>query len=251
MKTPFIHVALIGFALLWACDDSGSITQRVVPGVDPSDQPEPTYTMNTEESTGDPDAGPAGPPPICPDTGKEYTGFGGASLTIGRVEQVVGVDRSRVKPYTALQTGASSPDGGTNFGEFRRVMGNNPALLASSATTYDAPPDRWFQEPQGTAVNLYTTYRVGLQSCTTALTATKYTTAPTVATAQAECADWMRKAWSRTPSTDEVDQCVQFAMNETLTELTGSPPAPTNTTPARRWAYTCATVLTAAGFTTY
>jgi len=61
----------------------------------------------------------------------------------------------------------------------------------------------------------------------------------------------MRKAWSRTPTTTEVDKCVNFAVNATRTELTGSPAMATPTAPARRWAYTCASVLTAAGFITY
>src|SRR5688572_20524607 len=52
--------------------------------------------------------------------GASYTGFGGTQLEIGRIENEIGVDRARVKPYTSLQT------------EFPRVLTNTPALLGQS-----------------------------------------------------------------------------------------------------------------------
>jgi hypothetical protein len=50
-----------------------------------------------------------------------------------------------------------------------------------------------------------------------------------------------QKFWSRAPSTGELSACVKTAVEDTTTE----------TNPRRRWAYTCAGVMTSAGFLTY
>jgi hypothetical protein len=47
--------------------------------------------------------------------------------------------------------------------------------------------------------------------------------------------------WNRAPNPDEVGACVDMATNGTASEPD----------PRRRWAYTCASVLTAAGFLSY
>jgi len=140
MKKPFITVALIGLGLLLGCDGAiigGSLN---ITGDNPTDFPP------------DPNLPPPPPPPLCTTTGRVYIGFGGSQLTVGRVEQVVGVDRARVKPYSALVSTTSGTT--TTPGEFQRVMGNSSALLTASASTYDDAPNRWFIEPQGSAVNI-------------------------------------------------------------------------------------------------
>lgn len=176
-------------------------------------------------------------PPVQPnrcDVGKTYTGFAGTVLEVGRVDADVGVDRNRVKPFSALQT------------EYARVLGSTPTLLNGAATTFEPNMPRWLSEPQSNAVSLYTAYRIAFQGCLTATGAdTKYTTAPTNTTAETECRTWARTFWSRTPTQAEVDMCVQVAMVDTAME--GNTP----TTPQRKWAYTCASVLSAAGFLTY
>lgn len=171
------------------------------------------------------------PPPRC-DMGKTYTGFAGTELTAGRIDGDMGPERARMKPFTALT------------GEFTRVLGNTPAMLTdpSVANTFAIVPNRWVSEPVASGVTVYTTYRIAFQGCLT-LTGTpaQYNVIPSNTTAATECADWARKFWSRTPSQVEVDACVKVAMQDTTTE----------TNARRRWAYTCASVMTAAGFTTY
>lgn len=177
------------------------------------------------------------PPPARCDMGKQYTGFAGTMLEAGRVDLDLGVERSRVKPYSALT------------GEYQRVLGNNPALIGQSATTFGQDANRWLSEPTSSAVTVYTAFRVAFQGCLTITTNTanaKYQTLPSNTTAATECSAWARKFWSRDAVQSEIDACVQVAMVDTMREGTNTNP-PAN----RRWAYACASVLSAAGFMTY
>ena len=170
-------------------------------------------------------------PPRC-DMGKTYTGFAGTELTAGRIDGDLGPERARPKPFTALT------------GEFPRVLGNTPAMLTdvSVGNTFAITPNRWVTEPVASGVTIYTTYRIAFQGCLTATTTpAQYGSVPSNTTAATECADWARKFWSRTATQPEIDACVKVAMVDTMTE----------TNARRRWAYTCASVLTATGFTTY
>lgn len=194
---------------------------------------------DTEVPLGQPEPGaptePATPAPAprC-DVGKSYVGFAGTQLAAGRVDNDLGLERARLKPYVALQ------------GEYQRVLGNNPALLAQAGSTFGQDPARWLTEPQSSAVSLYTAYRVAFQGCLTATaTDAKYGVLPSNSTAEAECRSWARKFWSKDVVPGEVDACVKVAMVDTVKE--GS----ADTTTRRRWAYTCASVLSAAGFMTY
>lgn len=166
----------------------------------------------------------------CESVAKKYVGFGKTDLNATREEALAGVDRVRFKPYSALT------------GEYPRVTGQTPQLLTQSGTTFGQPVARWNQEPQASAVNVYTAYRVAFESCL-ALTATdaKYAAAPAEPVASGECSAFARRAWSRTATADEVKACVQVATVDTSTE----------TDVRRRWAYTCASVLSSAGFLTY
>jgi hypothetical protein len=190
----------------------------------------PANNTNTDNNNNTSEEPEAPLPPKCTDVGKSYTGFGGSVLEAGRVDEVAGVDRSRVKPYSALES------------EYPRVLGNTPATLAGARTTFETAPVRWYVEPSASAVGLYTAYRIAFQGCLTATaTPAQFATAPTAGTAQAECTSWAKKFWSRFPEQAEVDACVKVATTDTAAE----------TDPKRRWAYTCASVLTAAGFMTF
>ena len=179
---------------------------------------------------------PEEPPPAQPrcDMGKTYTGFAGTMLEAGRVDNDLGVERGRVKPYSAL------------MGEFQRVLGNQPNLITGSGSTFGQDPARWSSEPQSSAVSIYTAYRVAFQGCLTATANdTKYASLPSNTTAENECKAWSRKFWSRDAVQAEVDACVKTAMVDTVKE------GMSDTTARRRWAYTCAAVLSSAGFMTY
>jgi hypothetical protein len=177
---------------------------------------------------------PPGPPvdPTQPGNcavGNPHVGFGNVDFAAGRVEGAIGADRRRVKPYTAIRT------------EFQRVLGSQPAAMAISGGAYGDVPARWYIEPTAGAVSLYTTYSLAFTGCYDTMTDAKYTTAPTAATADAECQAMQRKYWQRTGTPDEVKACSDLA----VTGLTTEPVA------RRRWAHACASIMTSAGFTTY
>jgi hypothetical protein len=131
-----------------------------------------------------------------------------------------------------------------------RVLGLQTAPnLQSSAATFGEAAPRFFAEPKASAVNLFEAYQVAFRLCAATNTAGVFASAPTEAAARTECAGWERKFWSRTPTPADVDSCVKIAVTDSVTE---NPPTGTRqTTPVRRWAYACASVLTSAGFLTY
>jgi hypothetical protein len=110
------------------------------------------------------------------------------------------------------------------------------------AATFGDDPPRWFSEPQMSAVTLYSAFQVAYQGCQT-LTSTDvaFADAPTADTANAQCAEWANRFWNRTASADEVAACVQVATQDTQS-VSGA---------RLRWAYTCASLLTSAGFLSY
>lgn len=203
---------------------SSEVPPAVVPPDDlppPADLPPPVETPPADPVT----------PARC-DMGKTYTGFAGTELTAGRIDGDIGPERARMKPFSAL------------VGEFPRVLSNAPAMLSdnSVSNTFSITPARWVTEPVASGVTVYTTYRIAFQGCLTSTAApAQYKVLPSNTTAATECGDWARKFWSRTATQAEIDACVKVAMVDTASE----------TVSTRRWAYTCASVMTAAGFTTY
>ncbi|WP_394823711.1 hypothetical protein [Pendulispora albinea] len=206
---------------------------------DPSDPNDPNNPGNPNNPNQVPTCGAA--------TGVAHMGLGNVDLSKQLANVAAGVDRGRMKPFSALST------------EYARVLGatNNPkASLDSSKSTFGEPEARWSQEPAASAVSLYTAYRVGFDGCLQLTGAVangsgapqgdaKYNTAPDAASAKAECEAWTRKFWSRAASPDEVQGCVDIAVTASAQE--GTTPTP----PKRRWAYACATVLSATGFLAY
>ncbi len=159
-----------------------------------------------------------------------YSGFGGRSLDVDRLDRVVNTDRRRVKPYEMLP------------GEFQRVLNVTPASIQGQAATFNAQPARWFEEQQLSAVSVYQLFTAAFQGCLQlTATGTQYGANPTMATASTECTNFQRRFWSRTPTAAETQACVTFA--------TGA--ANNDTSARRRWAYTCAAVLTSTGFVTH
>lgn len=193
-----------------------------------------------------------GPAATCSTLARKYKGFGGTTLPANpaepgavlawtREDAIAGVDRLRYKPYSALT------------GEYPRVTGvAAPQLLGASSTTFGTPAARWSTEPQASAVNIYTAFRVSFETCLQyTATDTKYAAAPVDPAASTECGAMARKFWSRTATADEVKACAQVAMVDSATEVNPQTNTTTNTDPRRRWAYACASVLSSAGFMTY
>ncbi len=161
--------------------------------------------------------------------GTAHLGFGGTDFVGKRQPGALGEERRRVKPYSALTT------------EFQRALGQVPAGMAGSVAAFGIVPARWYAEPGAGAVSVYTTYGLAFSGCYDTMTDASYAQAPTAATAAAECARMQRKFWQRTPTPDETTECVDLA----VTDFGAEPVA------RRRWAHACASLLTAARFTSY
>jgi len=176
--------------------------------------------------------------PLCTTTGNTYTGFASTTLGTDRVQAVQGADRGRLKPFSALYTSGT----GAGPNEYSRVTSYTPPILNGAGATFSDPPANWYQEPEASAIGIYTSYRAAFQSCLqVTATGAQYSTAPTTATAASQCTTWTRSFWSRDASPDELTACENVATNDTATE----------TDVNKRWAYVCAAVLNSAGFVSY
>jgi hypothetical protein len=220
MKT----LSLTAVLLLAACADMGKASievRNVTPKAGPDELGIPGEDPNVVEQP---------PVPIKCDVGTSYSGFGGMLLEVGRGDEDQGFDRDRVKPFSALS------------GEYARVLGTTPALLTTMGATFGATPARWFVEPEQNAVALYSAVRVAFVGCLGATASgAEFASVPTPSTATEQCQKFARKFWSRSASQEELDACVTVA-------TTGSAPDPE---PRRKWAYTCAAVLSSAPFLTF
>ena len=173
---------------------------------------------------------PAGSTPPGPGAceANPHVGFAATDFVADRTPGEIGMNRRRVKPYSALAS------------EFRRALGAVPADLATNKAAFGEPPARWYSEPSEGAVSLYTTYTLAFTTCYDTMTGANYNAAPTAATATTECAALQRKFWQRTASPDETKACADMTLAST-----------TETNARRRWAHACASILTSSGFTTY
>jgi len=161
--------------------------------------------------------------------GAPHVGFANFDFVSDRKPGDVGVNRRRVKPYTALSS------------EFQRAIGAVPAGLPQAAAAFGQTPARWYAEPTAGAVSLYTMYTLSFTSCYDTMTDAKFTQTINAASATTECTAMQRKYWQRTPTPEETKACSDLV----TTGLSDEPLA------RRRWAHACASVLTSVGFTTY
>jgi hypothetical protein len=177
---------------------------------------------------GDDDGG--GELPLCTVEARSYVGFGGGALERDREVAAAGADRLRLKPFVALAA------------EYARVLGLDAFNTGAYAATFGRPPARWFEEPAASANTLYAAYALAFEACSRHTAAGEpYAAAPTADAAEATCRELARRAWDREATDDEASTCATFAVNQT-------DPADA---PRRRWAYTCAAVLSASGFLAY
>lgn len=207
VTTFFVAVA----ALVAACDEGPLSLER-----------------GRREASPETDGGDPTDPALC--TSRPYVGLGGGALHEGRVVARIGVDRARVKPFSALAT------------DLERVVGSKPASLRGAAATFGAPPERWYEEPRSSAVAIQTAFSIAFDACLDrTASAPDFAGAPTAASAAAQCSGMARAFWSKTPSSQEIEACTAVALEGTTAEAD----------PRRRWAYVCASILTAAGFLSY
>jgi hypothetical protein len=168
-------------------------------------------------------------PPVCPVT-RSYAGFGNRQLEASRVPLEAGADRLRLKPFVALAS------------EYARALSLASFDTAAYAATFGRPPARWFNEPAASANTLYAAFALAYDACTQhTATDAAFATAPDTNSATLACHTFVQRAWSRDATAEETAACVTYAIDKTATVAT----------PRARWAYTCASVLTASGFLTY
>ncbi len=162
---------------------------------------------------------------------KSYKGFEGTSVDVGATAEEAGKNRLRIKPFDVIGS------------EIKRVMNVDvSSSLTSLADTFGAAPIRWYDEPSSNAVSTIAMYEVAFEACLTyTATPAEFAAAPAQDTATAACTAMERKFWSRTPNPTEISACANNAVVNTVAEKDAR----------RRWAYTCAAVLSAAGFATY
>jgi hypothetical protein len=193
---------------------------------------------------GQADASATAPGMTCSDAAKDRIGLGGISLKLGRADGVAGADRRRTKPFNVLST------------ELSRVLGNTPPSMAGLGATFGEAQARWYSEPKPSAVILSSAQGVAFEGCLK-LTETDaaYAAAPEISTATAACSAMARKFWSRVVAPADVQGCVDVATVDSVDETyaTGANGAPMTqpTTPRRRWAYACASLLTTTQFLAY
>jgi hypothetical protein len=146
--------------------------------------------------------------------GIPHPGFANFDFVSDRKPGVIGDNRRRVKPFSAMAS------------EFQRALGAAPANLDQSAAAFGDVPARWYSEPTAGAVSLFTTYNLAFTAC--------YDNNQIQ-----DCAQLQRKIWERTPTPDETTACEDFVNG--LAEPD----------PKRKWAHACASIMSSAGFTTY
>ena len=127
-------------------------------------------------------------------------------------------------------------------GEYQRVLGLVPASLAASGSSFDEPPARWYAEAQHSGVSLNAIFDLSFEGCLAfTKTSADYAAAPTSATATTVCTTLMRKAWSHSPSPEEIASCTTLA----VTKLAAEPDA------RKRWTYVCSSILSSSQFLTF
>jgi hypothetical protein len=198
-----IAALLLATAIVLACDPQGTVARRA------------------QSATA----------PTCTDFGAEYAGFAGTKLHDGRAKANIGVDRARVKPYSALRV------------EYARVLGAAPAGLEGAKTAFPTSPSpRFSVEPRANAIQVHAAYRLAFEGCLPYVARVpELEEEPTTDRARTTCQSMARQFWSRAPTSAEVEACSSVALEASAAE----------SSPQRRWAHTCAALLTSAGFLTY
>jgi hypothetical protein len=162
--------------------------------------------------------------------GRAYVNFNGNHLEESRVNENVGVNRARIKPYAVMAN------------EYQRVLGLVPEAIKTAGGSFDDPPERWYAESTHSGVSMNTIFEISFAGCLAyAKGAADLKAAPTADSAKAECTRLMRKAWNRSPSPEEIQGCTDLAMTKLASQ----------TDVSRRWAYVCSSVLSSSQFLTF
>lgn len=218
-KTSYLLVfaAVSALSAVACAEDPNSLTGGRGRGTPGGDDDNPEGTSAALECTDAP-------------VGRSYALFDGSKLESSRHNENVGVNRARVKPFASMEK------------EFQRVLGVVPPSLKGAAGSFDVPAARWYGEAEYSAVSLHAMSEIAFEGCLAyTKTSPAFAAAPTDDSARAECSKLMRKAWSRSPSPEEIAGCADLATKTLADEKDVG----------RRWAYACASVLSSSQFLTF
>ena len=162
--------------------------------------------------------------------GRSYTLFDGTKLEAQRVDEGNGINRARFKPFAVMA------------GEYQRVLGVVPKTLDTASAAFGEAPPRWHADSSLSGVSLNAAFSVSFDGCSMhTASGPTFASAPDERSAATFCTATMRKAWSRSPSPEEVSACVDLATKKLEAE----------TDPRRRWSYVCASILSSSHFLTF
>lgn len=212
-----VFAAVSALSAVACAEDPNSLTGGRGRGTPGGDDDNPEGTSAALECTDAP-------------VGRSYALFDGSKLESSRHNENVGVNRARVKPFASMEK------------EFQRVLGVVPPSLKGAAGSFDVPAARWYGEAEYSAVSLHAMSEIAFEGCLAyTKTSPAFAAAPTDDSARAECSKLMRKAWSRSPSPEEIAGCADLATKTLADEKDVG----------RRWAYACASVLSSSQFLTF
>ena len=219
-----LALAIAGALFVSACgDDPGLLGER-------TNQDKPKGDGPAEKNEGTENTAPPELQCTVKPQGKSYKHFDGSLLEQTRINENVGVNRARIKPYAVMAS------------EYQRVLGLVPEGIKTAGESFDAPPDRWYAETTYSGVSMNAIFEISYEGCLAyAKAAPDLKAAPDATSATAECTKLMKKAWNRSPSPDEISGCTELA----LTKLASQ------TDVSRRWAYVCSSVLSSSQFLTF
>lgn len=110
----------------------------------------------------------------------------------------IGLDTLRVKSYDAIKS------------DYERVFGEVPAGLEASEGAFRQTPDFWYQERALGAVSLNVLANAAVEACRASDLPAANATA-----VRSACEGWAQSMWLRDATTEELDSCVDTALNLT------------------------------------
>ena len=172
---------------------------------------------------------------------RTFLSLTGEPLEADRVNTSIDLDRRRTRTWESTHL---------YIDDLNRLLGY---YLAANdfldLATVPVRPSYSYAEVQMGALELYSQFRVGFVVCHQLIDTPREAkifkleplrSAPTFASAKEQCRNMMRQFWREDPTTEQVDSCATFAVEETADLPTVS----------ERWALVCASILSSTGATT-
>lgn len=242
--------------LLVACE--GSILGGVAPAPSSSAASDPPASV-TPDTPATNVEGPHYASARCEGLGmvRSYTALDGTKLEASRANSASGLDARHTRTWE--RTDDWGADMNEKLGYYLASIDVARGAMVPVRSTGGL--EFWYANPPMGALELYSQFRLGFLMCAKLLTSppdpsqrdafvlsptngsvlADFTAAPTAESAPRRCESMMRRFWKLVPTPEQIAACAQFAVDDT---------ADLASTPAERWAYVCASLLTSTGTTT-